>query len=204
MAKKLLIITGCLLLVACPGPPDDATLHEAPAQAGGAPKRFSAQVLMPYDQLGMNTGLKELTGEPARVTCVTCHAAFEPRKSYEMARNIPGLHEDVTVKHGDLTCRSCHNPPRFQDFRLVDGSTVEYANVMKLCGQCHGSIKRDYDHGAHGGMSGHWDLDRGPRQRNHCLHCHDAHQPAVPQMIPAPAPKYRFVGNEPGEGDHHE
>jgi hypothetical protein len=202
MAKKLLVITGCLLLMACPGPPDDPTIHEAAAKPDGAQTRFATSVVLPYDQLGMSTALKELSGKPARVTCITCHASFEPRAGYEMARNIEGVHGGVTVEHGNLTCRSCHNPPRFQDFRMVDGSTVDYAHVMKLCAQCHGSIKRDYDNGAHGGMAGHWDLDSGPRNRNHCLHCHNAHHPAVPQMIPAPAPKYRFFGEQRGEGEH--
>jgi hypothetical protein len=80
---------------------------------------------------------------------------------------------------------------------LQDGRVVDYTDVMRLCAQCHGLQARDYERGLHGGMTGHWDLDSGPRLRNHCLHCHDAHRPAIPQVKPAPLPRPRFQ-----EGPH--
>jgi hypothetical protein len=64
--------------------------------------------------------------------------------------------------------------------------------VMDLCGQCHGPQARDYAHGAHGGMTGYWDLSRGPRERNNCIDCHDPHAPAFPKVRPVFAPKDRF------------
>ena len=33
-------------------------------------------------------------------------------------------------------------------------------------------------------MTGHWDLTKGPRKRNHCTTCHDPHAPAFPKMLP--------------------
>ena len=201
MVLKKLAILPCLLLLGCPGAPDPAVLNAGTGSLADAAPRFPTRIELPYAQLGMSTEERDLSGRLARVKCVTCHAGLEPRKGYERATNIPGLHGGIEVIHGDLTCQSCHFPPEFQEFRLVDGRTVEYAEVILLCAQCHGSIKKDYDHGAHGGMSGHWDLDRGPRERNHCLVCHNAHQPAVPRMSPAPAPKYRFL-YDAGEGSH--
>lgn len=110
-----------------------------------------------------------------------------------MATKLEGFHAGVELDHGNNTCRTCHNPPTFESFRLANGGTVGYANAMALCTQCHGQIRIDYDKGVHGGMNGYWDLHRGPRQRNHCLDCHNAHRPAVPMVTPAPYPKYRFV-----------
>ena len=64
--------------------------------------------------------------------------------------------------------------------------------ALTLCSQCHGPQRRDYDHGAHGGMTGYWDRSRGGRQRNHCVDCHDPHQPAYVGGLPVPAARDRF------------
>jgi hypothetical protein len=71
---------------------------------------------------------------------------------------------------------------------------------MALCAQCHGTQKRDYDHGAHGGMRGYWDLKRGPRERNHCVSCHDPHAPKFGTFMPVHPPKDRFL--QRGSDDH--
>jgi hypothetical protein len=59
---------------------------------------------------------------------------------------------------------------------------------VALCRQCHGPQARDFDHGAHGGMKGHWDLAHGDRLRHGCTTCHDPHSPAFSPMWPAPPP----------------
>jgi formate-dependent nitrite reductase cytochrome c552 subunit len=59
---------------------------------------------------------------------------------------------------------------------------------MQLCAQCHGPQYRDYRHGAHGGMAGHWDLAKGGRVRNNCIDCHDPHSPKYPTVRPAGGP----------------
>jgi nitrate reductase cytochrome c-type subunit len=53
-----------------------------------------------------------------------------------------------------------------------------------LCAQCHGPQARDFQHGAHGGMTGYWDLSKGPRRRNSCIDCHDPHAPKYPAVMP--------------------
>jgi hypothetical protein len=63
---------------------------------------------------------------------------------------------------------------------------------MTLCAQCHGPQFRDYQHGAHGGMSGFWDLSKGGRTRNNCIDCHDPHAPKYPTVTPARGPNDRF------------
>ena len=71
---------------------------------------------------------------------------------------------------------------------------------MRLCSQCHGLIRTAYDNGAHGGMRGYWDLQRGPRERNNCIACHNPHSPAHPQVIPVAGPKDKRVYRRVHEG----
>lgn len=76
---------------------------------------------------------------------------------------------------------------------LADGKPLELSQSMELCAQCHGVQYRDYKKGSHGGMTGYWDLKRGPRERNHCTDCHAAHQPAYESVRPVHPPKDRYL-----------
>ena len=84
------------------------------------------------------------------------------------------------------------------------GGRMVHAGISSGCAQCHGPQYRDYRHGAHGGMRGHWDLSRGPRERNHCVACHDPHAPAFGQFEPVPGPRDRFTGAAAPHGDTHD
>ena len=110
------------------------------------------------------------------------------------------------VEHGDLRCQACHAPPDYAELHLADGRRVGRDAQIALCSQCHGTQRRDYDHGAHGGMSGYWDLEQGERTRNTCTDCHDAHAPAYRPVWPAPGPRDRFLAAtprlNPEEADH--
>ena len=89
---------------------------------------------------------------------------------------------------------SCHNAAEgYGSLRLADGKSLPYSEVMTLCAQCHGPQYRDYLHGAHGGMTGHWDLTKGGRYRNNCIDCHDSHAPKYPTVMPAAGPNDRFL-----------
>ena len=111
------------------------------------------------------------------------------------------MHAGLTLKHGTLRCGQCHGAaqpdagagPDYDQLRLADGSGVAFDDVMTLCAQCHGPQTRDYNRGSHGGMTGYWDTRLGPRTRNQCIHCHDAHAPAYVGMMPAPGPRDRFL-----------
>ena len=119
---------------------------------------------------------------------------------------IDSVHTGMKFTHGDLSCFACHDPESDYDrLRLADGTRISHPEVMTLCSQCHGPQRRDFDHGAHGGMTGHWDLDRGPRDRNSCIVCHDAHAPAFPRMRPTFKPIDRFLSpaSSPEDPDGH-
>jgi len=135
-------------------------------------------------------------GEGASIACSTCHSVREPNPTNRTPADLDEFHQGMAYAHGDLACFACHNPDDYDALRLADGSTVPYREVMTLCAQCHGPQARDYQHGAHGGMSGYWDLSRGPRVRNNCVDCHDPHVPAFPSMVPTFKPIDRFLTSE--------
>ncbi|APZ93881.1 Doubled CXXCH motif (Paired_CXXCH_1) [Fuerstiella marisgermanici] len=95
--------------------------------------------------------------------------------------------------HGKISCLSCHNAEDYDALKLADGSRIEFSDVMTLCGQCHGPQMRDYEHNVHGGMTGHWNLAWGPREKNNCVDCHNPHSPQFPKMQPTFKPRDRFL-----------
>jgi len=98
------------------------------------------------------------------------------------------VHENIELLHGQLQCLACHDRDDRSQLHLADGTKLAAPQTMLLCGQCHGPQKRDYDHGSHGGMTGHWDGARGGQSRNHCVLCHNPHAPAIKPVTPMPGP----------------
>ncbi len=160
-----------------PGPAASSVLH---------PVRIRQPVKAPR----VDTGLRDAHGEPVTTACASCHATSRPRAATRSAVELDEFHQGLTYAHGELTCLSCHHAGNYDRLRLADGRELEFPDTMQLCAQCHGPQYRDYRQGSHGGMTGHWDLRRGPRERNHCVDCHDPHAPAYPLVRPvfAPAP----------------
>lgn len=200
----ILIAVGVGLMSGCgsSSEPEDRTRYKTAAKRV-ATYKYGEKVALPHATLGMNTGQRDAKGNRVRVRCATCHWLQKPTPKNRLARSLEGFHKGVKVKHGDLTCGSCHNPPLNETFRLSSGATVPYQRVMTLCGQCHGRQLTDYQRGIHGGMAGHWDLNSGGRTRNHCLTCHNPHRPAHDRVVPAPRPRYRFL-DTPAKGGRHE
>jgi hypothetical protein len=188
-----------------------ATLAEA-AKTGGASQRIpSDEILHPVTiRPGpaiprIDLGSVDRQGKPLTAACVTCHAGRKADKSNRQPADLPEFHQGLPFTHNDLSCLSCHNPGNYDTLRLADGTVVEYPDVMTLCAQCHGIQFRDYQHGAHGGMSGYWDRTRGPRVRNNCVDCHDPHVPQFPHMQPTFKPRDRFLkGTTEEEETPHE
>ncbi len=138
------------------------------------------------------TGANDARGVPVTVACSTCHATTKPVVETHSPAELDQFHQGLKYQHGNLTCLSCHNSTNYDTLRLADGRSVEFRDVMTLCSQCHGPQRRDYDHGSHGGMNGFWDLTKGPRVRNNCVNCHDAHSPKLPQVLPVLPPRDRL------------
>lgn len=148
------------------------------------------------------TNLYSLVGQPVMASCSACHTTRVPNRDNRSGADLNEFHQELVFQHGNLACLSCHNPGDYDSLRLADGTKVEYADVMNLCAQCHGTQYRDYQHGAHGGMNGHWNLEKGGRYRNNCIDCHDPHAPAYQGVLPAPHSNDRFL--TPRKPSHEE
>lgn len=137
------------------------------------------------------TGLVDDRGRPVTLACSSCHSVKAPDRETRSGAALDQFHQGLTFDHGGQTCLSCHDGRDYDRLRLADQTAVPFTEAMTLCRQCHGPQGRDYDHGAHGGMTGAWDLSRGGRVRNTCTVCHDPHAPKIPRVTPAPGPTDR-------------
>jgi hypothetical protein len=155
-------------------------------------EQFPVVINRPTGKLGVFTGTQP-HGEDFKVACSTCHAGRQPNFENRVSADLKEFHNLAAVAHGEISCLSCHNPDDYDSFRLADGTSVAYVDVMQLCAQCHGPQMRDYENGVHGGMTGHWDRAKGPQQKLNCVDCHFAHQPKFPQMQPDFKPRDRFL-----------
>lgn len=178
--------------------PSTPAFSEATATSNGS--QFPVFIAKPSGPPRVDTGLTDLHGSKVTVACSTCHSTREPNTQNKSAQDMDEFHDKLAFAHGRVTCLSCHNDRDYDSLKLADGSRVEFTEVMTLCAQCHGPQMDAYEHGTHGGMTGHWDITRGPRQKNNCVACHHPHTPQFPKMSPTFKPKDRFL--EPPRVEH--
>ena len=155
--------------------------------SSGTPK-FKTTIEIPEGLGALATGQVNAVGKPVEIQCSTCHTEGSPPAKDSR------FHTRERIDHGPLSCAHCHASDNRALLHLANGEPIAMRNAMELCAQCHGSQYRDYQHGSHGGMRGYWDLSRGPRQRHHCITCHNPHRPQFRSFIPAPGPKPRVRG----------
>ncbi|MEW5852690.1 MAG: hypothetical protein AB2A00_28150 [Myxococcota bacterium] len=194
-----------LLLVGVGGACGGAAATPAAPSTSTSRGALHAVEIRAHPGLGRLDGtVEDVRGAPAGVRCNTCHTSWVTGAPARRPQELDEFHEDMIFRHGNLACASCHDPDNHERVRLASGETFPLSETMALCAQCHGPQHRDYRNGSHGGMSGYWDLTRGPRVRNHCVNCHDPHAPAWDQVLPAPPPRDRFLTSSHREGAHHE
>lgn len=182
-----------------------AAIEQVPLQAESTllkELQYEVAIRRPKGPPRADVGLRNMQGEKLDVACSTCHTARTPNRKNRTTDDLDEFHKGLSFSHGNLTCLACHNSQNYDKLQLADSTELEFEDVMTLCSQCHGTQRRDYDHGAHGGMTGYWDLSRGPRVRNNCVDCHPPHQPRFPKMKPTFKPRDRFL--EPHTGQRHE
>jgi hypothetical protein len=160
-----------------------------------SPPPFQHEVVInhPTGAPRIATGKVDSLGREITLSCASCHANRASNPEIGSGKALQEFHQGLHYAHGTLKCSSCHNPDDYNSLRLAEGRTLPFTEVQTLCAQCHASQANDYQHGAHGGMSGHWDLSRGPRQRKGCIDCHDPHAPAFPEMVPTFKSRDRFL-----------
>ncbi|MFN7131414.1 MAG: hypothetical protein ACK4N5_04985 [Myxococcales bacterium] len=175
-----------LSLVGCNRPLAPEQLQPAPSKPA-----FAVEIREPRRLTAVE--LPDGTAQTVRADCVSCHSLRAPDGLPRQAGELKAFHAGLRVNHGELACASCHAPESGDRLRLASGERVGTREVMTLCAQCHGPQARDYRRGSHGGMSGHWDLSRGPRVRNNCTDCHDPHSPQFQGGHPVHPPRDRFL-----------
>ena len=121
--------------------------------------------------------------------CNECHKLIEPKWHYDGRPMVE--HEQVKLNHGNNRfCLNCHSAKNHNVFVDYDGSEIKQQDVVQLCARCHGTTYRDWQHGAHGRMNGHWDKTKGEQTQLRCIQCHDPHDPAYKPIETLRAPDY--------------
>jgi len=116
--------------------------------------------------------------------CTDCHGEMEV--NYDR-RELVEMHDDIQLNHGpeDRWCFDCHNPEDRDNLRLANGTLISFEESYRLCGQCHGTIFRDWREGIHGRREGFWS---GAKSYQLCAHCHNPHAPKFAAIEPLPPP----------------
>ncbi|NOY68525.1 MAG: hypothetical protein GXP53_03405 [Deltaproteobacteria bacterium] len=103
------------------------------------------------------------------------------------------MHRDIRLHHAKwMWCLNCHSTYERNYLKLITGERISFEQSYRLCGQCHGSIYRDWKLGIHGRRVGEWKSD-GKKLYLLCTHCHDPHQPhfrKLPGMAIPELPSY--------------
>lgn len=216
LGGMMLAVAAVILLRAA----DSTDAQPAAMPAAVPPILHEVVIRRPAGPPRVQSGVTDHAGQPATVACSTCHTARTPNPANRGTADLDLFHQGLQVVHGNApattsaagittpagtnTCLTCHNPGDYDSLRLANGEKVAFTDVVRLCSQCHGPQYRDYQHGAHGGMNGYWDLTRGGRMRQGCTGCHDPHVPKYQGMQPMPPPQDRFFNVQHAAGAGHE
>lgn len=107
-------------------------------------------------------------------------------------RTLVRMHRDINLNHADwMWCLNCHSLEERNYLKLITGEQIPFENSYRLCGQCHGSIYRDWRIGIHGRRVGQWD---GKKLYLLCTHCHDPHQPVFRKLPGMASPRLPSFG----------
>lgn len=205
-ACQLLLLVTFTLCSSCSRPDYAASVETIAVATSVDDSQFRTFIRQPAGPPTVKTDLLDHHGAPISVACNTCHTTRPANHELKIGTELLQFHQGIKGTHGNLNCVACHHPDEgYQTLRLANGKALPYTDVMQLCAQCHGPQYRDYQHGAHGGMNGYWDLSRGNRYRNNCIDCHNPHAPRFPTLQPAPGPINPHASQTSGkQGAGHE
>jgi hypothetical protein len=118
--------------------------------------------------------------------CSDCHADMEVNPE---RRQLTEEHVEISKNFNHASkqrwCLDCHNPDDRDKLRLANGDLVSFDESYYLCGQCHGTIFRDWKAGIHGKRTGEWN---GKKEYRLCVQCHNPHNPRFKPLKPMPPP----------------
>ncbi len=132
--------------------------------------------------------------------CSDCHGDMEV--NFER-RELEEMHDDIVLHHGpeERWCFDCHSPDNRDALRLANGTLIPFEESYRLCGQCHGTIYRDWREGIHGRREGYWN---GAKSYLLCAHCHNPHAPKFQPIKPLPPPVRPQFLNAAKEAEEHD
>jgi hypothetical protein len=132
--------------------------------------------------------------------CSDCHEDMDVNPE---RRELEDEHVEISEMFNHASdqrwCLDCHNPDNRDVLRLANGDLVSFEESYNLCGQCHGTIFRDWKAGIHGKRTGEWN---GKKQYRLCVQCHNPHSPKFKPIKPLPPPnnpleiKYKKLSDE--------
>ena len=107
-------------------------------------------------------------------------------------RVLVRMHRDINLNHAKwMWCLNCHSIDERNYLKLITGEQIPFEKSYRLCGQCHGSIFRDWRIGIHGRRVGQWN---GKKLYLLCTHCHDPHQPVFRKLPGMDSPRLPSYG----------
>ncbi len=117
--------------------------------------------------------------------CSDCHGEMEPNPE---RRELEEMHTTIHLKHAgpEQWCTDCHDLKNRDKLHLINGKLIDFDELYYLCGQCHGTIFRDWKAGVHGKRTGQWN---GKKIYRLCTHCHNPHQPHFKPLKPKHPPE---------------
>ena len=121
--------------------------------------------------------------------CSDCHADMEVDPNRRELEEHTEIAESFSHAPEQRWCLDCHNPDDRDWLRLANGQLLSFEESYSLCGQCHGTIFRDWKAGIHGRRTGEWN---GKKLYRLCVHCHNPHQPRFKPITPLPPPMNPF------------
>jgi len=117
--------------------------------------------------------------------CSDCHKEM---KTNPNRRILKEEHTNIILKNHaeeERWCLDCHDANNRDKLRLVSGERIDFTQMYRLCGQCHGDKYRDWKVGVHGKRTGQWN---GKKEYMLCANCHNPHNPRFKPIQPMPPP----------------
>lgn len=189
-----LVLAGLIVVFALVAVALIAQERQRPARQP-VPRLVDRSFLDPSPTRQSHNDLVKAGEDVSQFSCYVCHERTPVQLKFDERNRIilPDEHSDILMAHGSHErnnhCFNCHSETNLETLHIRDGRDLRFGESSQLCGSCHGPTYADWEAGAHGRISGHWDRRRGPFHRLDCVNCHDPHAPKIPSRIPAPPPR---------------
>ncbi|MBI2336162.1 MAG: hypothetical protein HYU97_05315 [Deltaproteobacteria bacterium] len=122
--------------------------------------------------------------------CTDCHMGDKDYNNQERELKEEHIEMAAHFKNGDKDqrwCHTCHHEKDYLHLTAQNGQIVTFNEAYVVCGQCHGTILRDWKKNIHGRRVGKW-VSPAEAQATSCTECHNSHGPKFKALKPMPPP----------------